>query len=64
MFFFQFFQYWDTARTSDLTYLKKVYIHPAHDVLGMSPEGPLKVLTSRTYRDPQRTNAKTDDLMK
>ena len=43
-------------------------IQPAHDVLGTSPEGPLKVLMSRTYRRPsegsQGTNTKIDDLMK
>ena len=36
---------------------------PAHDVPGTSPEDPLKVLTSGTYRGPlgksQGTNAKT-----
>ena len=41
---------------------------PAHDILGTSPEDPLKVLTSGNYRepsgDPQGTNTKTDDLMK
>ena len=43
-------------------------IQPAHDVLGTSPEGPLKVLMSRTYRRPsegsQGTNTKIDDLIK
>ena len=29
-------------------------IQPAHDVLGTSPGGPLKVLTSGTYREPFR----------
>ena len=42
--------------------------HPAHDVLGTSPEGPLKVVTSGNYKglsgDPQGTNRKTEDLMK
>ena len=42
--------------------------HPAHDVLGKSPEGPLKVLTSGTCRGPsgnsQGTNTKIDDFMK
>ena len=41
---------------------------PTHDVLGMSPEGPLKILTSGTYRgslgDSQWTNTKIDDFMK
>ena len=41
---------------------------PAHDVLGTSPEGPLKILTSETYRAPsgdsQGTNTKIDDFMK
>ena len=41
---------------------------PAHDVMGTSPEGPLKVLTSETYKEPsgnsQGTNTKTDDFMK
>ena len=40
---------------------------PAH-VTGTSPEGPLKVLTSETYKEPsgnsQGTNTKTDDFMK
>ena len=41
-------------------YLRVIYIKikkfiigstpPAHDVLGMSPEGPPKVLTSETYQ--------------
>ena len=50
---------------------KKIIIgstQPAHDVLGMSPEGPLKVLTSGTYDGPsgdsQWTNIKIDDFMK
>ena len=42
--------------------------HPTHDVPGTSPEGPLKVLTSGTYRgpsgDPQGTNTKIDDFTK
>ena len=41
---------------------------PVHDVPGTSPEGPLKFLTSRTYKGPsedsQGTNTKIDDLMK
>ena len=41
---------------------------PSHDVPGTSPEDPLQVLTSGTYRGPsgdsQGTNTKTDDLMK
>ena len=41
---------------------------PARDVLGMSPEGPLKVLMPRTSRGPsmnsQGTNTKINDLMK
>ena len=41
---------------------------PVHDVLGTSPEGPLKVLTFETYRKPsgdsQMTNTKIDDFMK
>ena len=41
---------------------------PARDVPGTSPEGPLKVLTSRTSRgfsgDSQGTKTKIDDLMK
>ena len=44
------------------------HTQPGHDIPGTSPEGPLKVLTSETYRgpsgDPQRINAKTDNLMK
>ena len=41
--------------------------HPrsAHDILGTSPEGPLKVLTFETYRGPsgesQGTNTKIND---
>ena len=38
----------------------------AHDVLGTSPEGPLKVLISETYGEPswdsQEANTKADDL--
>ena len=49
-------------------YDSKALIHPAHDVPGTSPEAPLKVLTSGTYRepsgDPQGTNTKTNNLMK
>ena len=41
---------------------------PAHDVSGSSPEGSLKVLTSRTYNelsgDSQGTNTKIDNFMK
>ena len=41
---------------------------PAHDVLATSSEGPLKILTSKTYRGPsgdsQRTNTKIDDFIK
>ena len=41
---------------------------PAHDVRGMSPEGPLKLLTSGTYRvlsgDSQGTNTKIYDFVK
>ena len=41
---------------------------PVHNVLGTSPEGPLKVLTSETYRessgDSQGTNTKIDGFMK
>ena len=41
---------------------------PAYDVLGTSPEGSLKVLTSETYSglsgDSQETNTKIDDFMK
>ena len=41
---------------------------PAHDVPGSSPEGSLKVLTSRTYNglsgDSQGTNTKIDNFMK
>ena len=41
---------------------------PAHDVPRTFPEGPLKVLMSRTYRktseDSQGTNTKIDDFMK
>ena len=41
---------------------------PAHDVPRTSPEGPLKVLISGTYRktseDSQGTNTKIDDFMK
>ena len=40
----------------------------AHNVSEISPEGPLKVLTSRTCREPSGdfygTNKKNDDLMK
>ena len=32
----------------------KIISQPAHDVPGTSPEGPLKVLTSGTYRGPSR----------
>ena len=38
--------------------------HPTHDVPGTSPEGPLKVLTSGTYRGLSGTNTKIDDFMK
>ena len=48
--------------------LKPLATQPAHDVPGTFPEGPLKDLTFRTYREPsgdsQGTNAETDDLMK
>ena len=37
---------------------------PAHNVLGTSPKGSLRVLTSGTYRGLQGTNTKIDDLMK
>ena len=41
---------------------------PVHNVLGTSPEGPLKVLMSGTYRessgDSQGTNTRIDDFMK
>ena len=41
---------------------------PAHDVPGRSPESPLKVLTSGTYKGPwgdsQGTNTKIHDFMK
>ena len=38
---------------------------PAHDVLGTSPEGPVKILTSRTDRAfLHGTNTKIDDLKK
>ena len=41
---------------------------PAHNVLGTSLEGALKVLTPGTYRRPsgdsQETNTKIDDFMK
>ena len=41
---------------------------PTHDIPDSSPEGPLKVLTSGTYRgssgDSQRTNTKIDNLTK
>ena len=33
------------------TVIDTVITQPAHDALGKSPEGPLKVLKSRTYRD-------------
>ena len=51
------------------TNLKKAKVtQPAHEVPRTSPEGPLKILTSGTYRgpsgDPRGTNTKTDDLMK
>ena len=40
----------------------------SHDVTGTSPDGPLKLLMSWTYRGPsgdsQGTNTKTDDLIK
>ena len=40
----------------------------AHNVPGTSPEGPLKVLMTGTYRgsscDSQGTNTKIDELMK
>ena len=45
-----------------------IITQPAHDVLGTSLEGSLKVLMSRTYRrhseGSQGTNKKIDDLMK
>ena len=45
-----------------------VATQPGRDLPGTSPEGPLKVLMSRTYRGPsedsQQTNTKMDDLMK
>ena len=45
-----------------------VITQPARDVPGTSPGGPLKVITSETYRgpseDPQGTNKKTDNLMR
>ena len=45
-----------------------VNTHPAHDILGASPESPLKILTSRAYRGPsgdsQGTNTKIDSFMK
>ena len=41
---------------------------PAHDILETSPEGLLKILTSRAYRGPsgdsQGTNTKIDGFMK
>ena len=41
---------------------------PAHDVPETSPEGPIDVLTSGTYRGPpgesRETNIKIDDLTK
>ena len=37
------------------TVMHTVITQPAHDALGKSPEGPLKVLKSRTYRDVQVT---------
>ena len=44
-----------------------VSIQPAHDVPEMSPEGPLNVLMSGTYRGPlgdsQENNTKIYDLM-
>ena len=47
---------------------KRATSQPKHDVLGTSPEGPLKVLMSGIYREPsggsQGTNTKIDDLMK
>ena len=58
-FLYSFFVFcgWSTSTTQ-----------PARNVLGTSPEGTLKVLTSGTSRgtsrDSQETNTKTDDLMK
>ena len=43
-------------------------IQPAHGILWTSPEGPLKVLVSGTYKwpsgDSQGTNTKIDDFIK
>ena len=54
--------------TFQLLVLHAVDTRPAHDVPRTSPEGPLKVLTSGTYRGPsgdsRGTNSKTDNLMK
>ena len=53
---------------SYLEITEAVLTQPARNVLGTSPEGPLKVLTSRTSRGPSGdsygTNTKIDDLMK
>ena len=51
-----------------LTDSEKIATKSARDVPRTSPEGPLKVLTSGTSKEPlgnsQRTNTKIDDLMK
>ena len=49
--------------------IEKIIIsYPAHDIPGTSPEDPLKVLTSGTYRGPSGeshgTNTKIDDFVK
>ena len=48
------------------THIPKVVFQLEHNVLGTTPEGPLEVLTSRTYRSPsgdnQWTNTKIYDL--
>ena len=56
------------AELYEKSYLDKDEVQPAHEVPGMSPEGPLIVLTFEISRDPsgdsQETNTNIDDLMK
>ena len=54
--------------TKELIQIQIELIQPTHDIPGKSPEDPLKVLTSGTFRGPsgdsQVANTKTDGLMK
>ena len=38
-------------------------LQPAHDILGMFPEDPLKVLTSGTYRRPSGDSQGTNTII-